>query len=420
MAAFLQPLVGLFVLVFVAWAASEARRKFPWRWALGAISVQLVLAFLFLRVGILQTALGQLGQAVRALEEASRAGSAYMFGYLGGAPLPFETKADANTLIIAFQILPIILVTAALAAILWHWRILPALIHALSWALSRTLGIGGAAGLGTAANFFLGVVESPLVVRAYIARMSRSELFMVMTAGLSTVSGAVLVLYASVIDDVVSNATGHILTASLISLPAALLFARIMIPGDARTGAENFGDALRYDNTLDALVKGVEDGLRVFLSVLAMLIVVFALVYLCNLLLALLPDVAGEPLSVNRIFGWVFAPLVVTLGIPVQEAGVAGQLMGTKAILNEFIAYQELATLEEGALSARSAVIMTYALCGFANLASIGLQLATFSTLAPERRAEIASMGWRAWFAGNLASAATACVAAITLPVSTL
>lgn len=416
MISFLQPLFGLGILALIAWSVSENRALFPWRWAIGAVLLQIILAALFLRVVPLQNMLGAAGEMVHALERASRAGSSYMFGYLGGAPLPFDQKPDVSTLIIAFQILPIILVTAALSALLWHWRILPMLIRALGWFLKKSLGIGGAAGLGTAANFFLGVVESPLVVRAYIHQLSRAELFMIMTAGLATVSGAVLVLYASVINGVVADATGHILTASLISLPAALLFARILVPGESTLQAPSFSQALRYESSLDALVKGVEDGLRVFLNVMAMLIVVFALVYLANEFLALFPDVSGQALSVNRIFGWVFAPLVMAFGIPISEAGVAGQLMGSKAILNEFIAYQELASLEDGALSQRSAAIMTYALCGFANLASIGLQLATFSTLAPERRSEIASLGWRAWLAGNLASGATASVAALTLP----
>lgn len=239
---------------------------------------------------------------------------------------------------------------------------------------------------------------------------------MVMVAGLATVSGAVLVLYASVVKSVVSDATGHILTASLISLPAALLFARIMVPGERKTDAAAFDQSIKYDNTLDALVNGVEDGLRVFLSVMAMLIVIFALVYLTNEVLALAPLVGGEPLSVNRIFGWIFAPLVLAFGVPWEDALIAGQLMGTKAILNEFIAYQQLANLADGAVSSRSAVIMTYALCGFANLASVGLQLTTFATLAPSRRAEIASLGARAWIAGNLATGSTAAVAALTLP----
>ncbi|UTW54778.1 NupC/NupG family nucleoside CNT transporter [Kordiimonas sp. SCSIO 12610] len=411
----IQPVLGLMFLIFVAWLFSENRRAFPLKWSIGAVILQLVLAFLLLRIEFLQNVIAKAGVLIQVLEKASRAGSAYMFGYLGGGELPFDVKEGSSTLIIAFEILPIILVMAAISAILWHWRVLPKAIKGLSFALQRTLGVSGAVGLGTGANFFLGVVESPLIIRAYIAQMGRTELFMVMVAGLSTVSGAVLVLYASVIEGVVSDATGHILTASLISLPASLLFAKIMVPGETKTKGTDFDQSIKYDSTLDALVSGVEDGLKVFLSVMAMLIVIFALVFIINELLGILPSVSGEPLTVNRIFGWIFSPIVLAFGIPYEEAHVAGQLMGTKAILNEFIAYQHLSTLSETELSPRSAIIMTYALCGFANLASIGLQIATFGALAPSKRSEVASLGWRAWLAGNLTTGTTAAVAAIIL-----
>ncbi len=415
---FIQPLVGLAGLMALAWAFSEDRSRFPLRWAFAACAIQLILAVLFLRVPFLQKLLASAGAGVAALERAARAGSSFMFGHLGGAPLPYETVDGANSLIIAFQILPIIMVTAALAALLWHWRILPILIKGLSFTLEKTLNIGGAASLGTAANFFLGVVESPLIIRAYLNAMTRSEIFIVMVAGLATVSGAVLVLYASILEGVIHDATGHILTASLISLPAALLFGRIMVPDENMTQSNRdtrFEASIQYDSTLDALVRGVEDGLKVFLSVMAMLIVVIALVHLTNEALGLLPNVGGNPLSVARIFGWFFAPIVMMFGIPFEEALTAGQLMGTKSILNEFLAYQQLSSLPEGTLSARSTIIMTYALCGFANLGSIGLQLATFSTLVPQRRSEITAMAWRAWFAGNLATGATASIAALVI-----
>ncbi|WP_438726578.1 NupC/NupG family nucleoside CNT transporter [Parasphingorhabdus sp. DH2-15] len=415
----LQPLLGICVLVAIAWVFAEKRQNLPWRWVAGAIALHLVLALVLLRFEPARLFLAGAGSVVTTLEQASKAGSSYMFGYLGGAPLPFETKTNANTLIIAFEILPIILVTAALSALLWHWRILPIIIQAMGWALRRSLGVSGTVGLGTAANFFLGVVESPLVIRAYIASMPRSDLFMVMTAGMATVSGAVLVLYASVIDDLVPQAAGHIITASLISLPAALLFARIMVPPDATQSQPEIeteaAQSIRYESSLDAVVQGVEDGLKVFLSVMAMLIVVFALIFIADAILAQLPYVDSQALSVSRIFGWIFAPIVWLFGVPWQDALVAGQLMGSKAILNEFIAYQQMAQLAPDALSPRSMIIMTYAMCGFANLASIGLQLATFSSLAPARRADIVSLGWRAWLAGNLASGATAAIVALTI-----
>ena len=413
--AFLQPACGLGILVALAWLLSEDRRRFSWRWVVGAVGLQIALAFVFLNVPVLWRGLARVGAGVAALDRASRAGSSYMFGYLGGAPLPFEPIGGIRPLVIAFEILPIIIVTAALAALLWHWRVLPTLIRAFSWLLQRGLGIGGAVGLGTAANLFLGVVESPLVLRAYLTQMSRAELFMVMTAGLATVSGVVLVLYATLIEPVIANATAHILTASLISLPAALLFARVMVPGESHTGAEDFDRTIAYAGSMDAITRGTRDGLDVFLNVMAMLIVLFAFVHLSNEILALLPAVGGEALTLQRLFGWAFAPVVLLFGIPWSEAQTAGQLMGTKAILNEFIAYQQLAALEPNALSPRSALIMTYAMCGFANLGSIGLQIATFSTLAPTRRAEVAALGAKAWLAGNLATGATGAVAALVL-----
>lgn len=411
----LQPLLGILVLVAIGWALSEDRRAFNPRWTAGALAIQIVIALVLLKVPPLWQGLAALGEGVAALERASRAGSAYMFGYLGGAPLPFEPLEGRSTLIIAFEILPIVIVTAALSALLWHWRVLSAIIRGMSWALQKSLGIGGAAGLGTAANFFLGVVESPLLLRAWIRELSRAELFMVMTAGLATVSGVVLVLYATLIEPVVPGATGHILTASLLSLPAALLFARLMVPGPSTTGAEDFDRSISYTSSLDALTRGTEDGLKVFLSVMAMLIVVLALVHLVDSALGLLPEAGGTALTLDRITGWLFAPLVWLFGIPWAEAGTAGSLMGTKAVLNEFIAYQRLAALEPGALSPRSAMIMTYAMCGFANLASVGLQIATFATLAPERRAEVAGLGLKAWLAGNLATGTTGAVAALVL-----
>lgn len=415
---FIQPLLGLAGLIAIAWSLSENRKVFPWRWVLIAVGFQIGLAILFLRIPFLQKGLAGAGAGVSALERASRAGSSFMFGHLGGAPVPYETELGANTLIIAFQILPIIMVTAALAALLWHWRILPLLIKGLSLTLEKSLSIGGATSLGTAANFFMGVVESPLIIRTYLATMSRSEIFIIMVAGLATVSGSVLVLYASILEGIISDATGHILTASLISLPASLLFGRIMVPGDTNTDKTidtNFETSIQYGSTLDALVRGVEDGLKVFLSVMAMLIVVIALVHLANEILTLLPEFGGAPLSVARIFGWLFAPIVWLFGIPLSEAITAGQLMGTKSILNEFLAFQQLASLSEGALSPRSSIIMTYALCGFANLGSVGLQLATFSTLVPQRREEISALAWRAWIAGNLATGTTAAVAALVI-----
>jgi CNT family concentrative nucleoside transporter len=411
----LQSCAGILLILLLAWSASENRRQLPsWRWIAGAIGLQLLLAIVILLVPQVWEALRALNVGVVAVERATLEGSSYMFGYLGGAPLPFELKPGASSpVVIAFQILPLVITMSAIAALLWHWGVLRAIVRGLSWALQRTMGVSGVIGLNAGANVFLGVVEAPLVVRAYLASMSRSELFAVMTLGMSTVSGVVLVLYAQTLSKTLDNAFGHILAASLICLPATLLIARILVPGDNRTVADRASGDLRYESSMDAIVRGTLDGLQLFLAVIAVIIVVFSLVALVNEMFGALPDVAGAPLTLQRLFGWLFAPLMWALGIPWTEAQTAGTLMGVKAILNEYVAYLQLAGLPSRTLSPRSTLISVYAMCSFANLASIGLGVSTLTTLCPERRAEIVRFGFKSWFAGNLASAMTGAIVGI-------
>ncbi|MBA3864427.1 MAG: nucleoside:proton symporter [Alphaproteobacteria bacterium HGW-Alphaproteobacteria-9] len=408
----LRGLIGLAVLVALAWGFSEDRRSHPgWRWMLGALALQGLLAVLIVRVPVVWQAVGLANSAVSAIEQATLKGSAYMFGYLGGAPLPFALAEGAQPpLIIAFQILPLVIVFSALAALLWHWGVLRWLVNGLSFLLRRSLGVSGVVGLSGGSNMFLGVVESPLVVRAYFDRMTRAELFQVMVLAMATISGAILILYATTLRETVPDAVGHMISASLISLPAALLIARLMVPGtpeDAKTAVEKDEPGLRYESSIDAIVKGTMDGMALFLAVIAVIIVVFALVALTDQVLALLPLIDGEAISLKRVMGWVFAPFMWLLGVPWGEAQAAGGLMGTKAILNEYVAYLELAALPDGTFGARSLLIVTYALCGVANLASVGLLVSTIGTLCPERRAEAAGLGMKSWLAGNLATAMT-------------
>ncbi|MDT8279352.1 MAG: nucleoside transporter C-terminal domain-containing protein [Erythrobacter sp.] len=408
----LRGLIGLAVLVALAWGFSEDRRSHPgWRWMLGALALQGLLAVLIVRVPVVWQAVGLANSAVSAIEQATLKGSAYMFGYLGGAPLPFALAEGAQPpLIIAFQILPLVIVFSALAALLWHWGVLRWLVNGLSFLLRRSLGVSGVVGLSGGANMFLGVVESPLVVRAYFDRMTRAELFQVMVLAMATISGAILILYATTLRATVPDAVGHMISASLISLPAALLIARLMVPGtpeDAKTAVKKDEPGLRYESSIDAIVKGTMDGMALFLAVIAVIIVVFALVALTDQVLALLPLIDGEAISLKRVMGWVFAPFMWLLGVPWGEAQAAGGLMGTKAILNEYVAYLELAALPDGTFGPRSLLIVTYALCGVANLASVGLLVSTIGTLCPERRAEAAGLGMKSWLAGNLATAMT-------------
>jgi concentrative nucleoside transporter, CNT family len=334
-----------------------------------------------------------------------------MFGYLGGAELPFALKDGAQPpLVIAFQILPLVIVFSALAALLWHWGVLRWIVNGLAFVLRRSLGVSGVVGLSGGASVFLGVVEAPLVTRAYFGQMSRTELFQVMTLTMATISGAILILYATTLRAVVPDATGHMISASLISLPAALLIARLMVPGtaeDTQTAVEKGEPGLKYESSIDAIIRGTMDGMQLFLAVIAVIITVFALVALVDQVLALLPLIEGEAVSLKRLFGWLFAPFMWLLGVPWSEAQAAGGLMGTKAILNEYVAYLELAALPAGTLGPRATLIVTYALCGVANLASVGLLVSTIGTLCPERRAEAAGLGMKSWVAGNLASAMT-------------
>lgn len=362
----LQSAFGLALIVALAWAFSENRRAFSLRAVAVGLAIQIGLALVLLKLPASQGALLALNGVVDALTEATRAGTGFVFGYVGGGEPPFEASAPQNSFILAFQALPLVLVMSALSAVLWHWRILGWVTRGFGYVLQKTMGIGGAVGLASAANAFVGMVEAPLLIRPYLERLTRAELFMTMTVGLATVSGTVLVLYASIIAPVVPGALGQILVASLISLPAGILIARLMVPEEPYATPTGIGEDvpfLEYQSSMDAVTRGTFEGLQLLLNIIAMLVVMVALVALVNIVLALLPDVAGEALTLQRMLGWVFAPLVWAMGVPASEMQLAGQLMGTKTILNEFIAYLNLAGLPEGALSDRSTLIMVYALC---------------------------------------------------------
>ena len=287
-----QGLVGMALITLGAWALSEDRRARPGlRWILGALLLQALIALVVVRVPFVWSVIGLANHAVAAIEKATLVGSSYMFGYTGGAPAPFVLKEGAGSpMIIAFQILPLIIVYSALAALLWQWGVLSRIVAGLSWALRRTLGVSGVVGLSSGASIFLGVVEAPLVVRAYFERMSRSELFAVMTLAMATISGAILVLYAQTLARTVPDAVGHMISASLISLPAAILIARLMVPGGGSTEASVEETGLRYDSIIDAIVRGTMDGVQLFLAVIGMIIVIFALVALADQVLALAPE----------------------------------------------------------------------------------------------------------------------------------
>lgn len=406
----IQSAFGLIVLMVLAWLVSEKRRQIPYKVVVAGVATQLLIAVIFLKVPIFQNFFIALNGLVLALQESTTAGTAMVFGYLGGGPLPFEASAPGNLFILAFRALPLILVMSALSALLFYWKVLPYIVRGFAWFLTKTLGIGGAEGLGVAGNVFVGMVEAPLFIRPYLKQMTRSELFTLMTAGMATIAGTVMVLYAAILGEVMPDVLGHILTASIISVPAAIVIAKIMIPETSPLTEGNMDLDQKAHNSMDAITNGTLQGVQLLINIVAMLIVLVAFVHLINIIMGILPNWHGKPITLQLIMGWMAAPVVWLMGIPWSEAPVAGSLMATKTILNEFVAYLDLSQLPAGTLSQRSTLIMIYAMCGFANPGSLGIMIGGMGTMAPERRNEIVSLGLRSILAGTLATCMTGAV----------
>ena len=400
----------------IAWLLSENRRAVPWRVVIAGALLQFLLAAALLKVPFFRDAFLALNEVLGALDRATQAGSRFVFGYLAGGEQPFDERPATSSFVLAFRALPLMLVVSALSSLLFYWKILPAVVRSLSRVLERAMGIGGAVGLSAAANVFVGMVEAPLLIRPYLAAMSRGELFIVMTCGMAGVAGTVMALYGVILGSVVPNAIGHILSASVISVPAAILIAAVMVPPTGEPTSGRLAPAQTAASSMDAITRGTLDGLQLLLSIVAMLIVLIALVTLVNLALGALPSWGGEVVTLQRVLGWIMAPLVWLAGVPWHEAGTAGALMGTKTVLNEFIAYVDLSKLPSDALSARSRLIMTYALCGFANFGSLGILIGGLAAMAPERRGEIVALGLRSIVAGTLATVMAAAVVGLLVP----
>ncbi|MBW2483568.1 MAG: nucleoside:proton symporter [Deltaproteobacteria bacterium] len=409
----IQSIAGLLVFAGIAWCLSENRRKASLKIAVVGIGIQLVVGLILLKLPVFREFFLFLNRMVLFLQDATTAGTSFVFGYLGGADLPFKEPFPGASFILAFRALPLVLLMSALSALLFYWKILPVVVRAFSWALQKTMGVGGAEGLGVSANIFVGMVESPLFIRPYLKDMTRSEIFTLMTCGMATIAGTVMVLYASILSDKITDVMGHILTASIISVPAAITIAKIMVP---ETGAPTTGKLTAAEpasSSMDAVTKGTLQGVELLINIIAMLVVLVALVYLANLILGLLPNFGGEPVTLQRVLGIVMAPVVWLMGIPWHETATAGTLMGTKTILNELLAYIDLSRLPPDALSPRSLLIMTYAMCGFANPGSLGIMIGGMGTMAPSRRNEIVALGVRSIIAGTLATCMTGAVVGI-------
>jgi CNT family concentrative nucleoside transporter len=401
----LQPVLGIIALIAFAWAISENRAGVPWRKVAIGLGLTFVLALLLLKVPPVRVIFAAVNDGVDAIAAATRAGTSFVFGYIGGGPLPFEPEFPGGEFILAFQALPLVLVMSVLTTLLFYWRILPPIVRGFAWLLERTLGVGGAVGLSTAANIFVGMVEAPLFIRPYLAKLTRHELFVVMTGGMAGIAGTVFVLYATILKPLVPDVAGHLLVASVLGAPVAIFISQVMVP---EADGHATGGALQPQpvaaSTMDAIVKGTTVGLELLLNICAMLIVLVALVHLANAILSLLPEIAGAPITLQRILGIVMAPVCWLIGIPWAEAVTAGGLMGVKTILNEFIAYVQLAALPADALSERSRLIMIYAMCGFANFGSLGIMIGGLTTMCPERRDDILSLGWKTIVSGTLST----------------
>ncbi|UJX39849.1 nucleoside:proton symporter [Desulfovibrio sp. JY] len=408
-----QSLLGLAALVLVAMALSERRGVIPWRLVLGGLGLQVAIAAFMLKAPFLRGLFMALNALVAAMDEATRAGTAFVFGYVGGGPAPFAVTDQSSAFILGFQALPLVIVIAALTALLYYWKILPKVVRGFSLILEKSMGIGGVLGVGSAGCVFLGMIEAPLLIRPYMERMTRSELFAMMATGMSCIAGTMLMLYATVLKSVIPDAVGHILTASVIHAPAALVMAALMIPESEPPTLGRKLPASPASGAMDAIVSGTADGLKLFWSIVATLLVFVALVKLANIMLALFPEVAGAPLTLERMLGFLLAPAAWLLGVPWAEAATAGSLLGTKIVLNEFIAFIDMAKLPAGALSEHSRLIMTYAMCSFANCGSVGILLAGLTSLCPSRKHEITALGGRALVAGVLASLMTGTVVGI-------
>ena len=402
----MQAIFGVLVFVALAYLLSENKRAIAWRAVALGIGLQFVLAVLLLKIPLVSQLLFGLNQFVVAIEAATTAGTVFLFGYLGGGEPPFDIAAADVPYLFAFRVLPQVIVFSVIVALLWYWRILPLFVKGLGWLLRKTMRVGGAVGTAGAASLFLGMVEAPLVIRAYLAGLSRSELFTVMTLGMSTVAGSMLVLYASILQSLIPGIVGHIITASLINIVGAIYVSRLMIPEQASAVSSDLAVDMGYISTVDALTRGTRDGLMLAVNVGAMLLVLISLVALVNGLLSVI-TFFDAPMSIERALGWLFAPAAWLLGIPWSEAPAAGTLLGTKLALNELIAYIQLAQQGDGFAPATRQILL-YALCGFANLGSLGILLGGLAILVPERREEVLAIAPRSIVSGTLVTLNTA------------
>ena len=411
----MQGIFGLFSILLIAYAFSEARKAILFKPIIIAVLIHFILTIIFLKLPFFKEIFLLLNEVVLVLEKATTAGTSFVFGYLGGGKAPFEITNQGAMFMLAFKALPLVLVISALSYLLYYYRILPIIVKTLSYLLQKSLNVSGSVGLGVSANAFVGMIESPLLIKPYLKDMTRGEIFSIMVAGMSTIAGTMMVLYANILSSQIPNAMGHILTASILNVISTLIISLLIIPHGNDGQQDKIELPQMASSGMDAIVTGTADGIKLLINIIAMLIVLVALVSLVNQLLHFLPEIEGQPITLQRILGFIMAPLTFLIGIPASEITTTGSLMGTKVILNELIAYIDLLNLPTDALQERSKIIMVYAMCGFANIGSLGIMIGGMTAMSPSIRDTIISLGIKSVFAGVLATCFTATVVGLII-----
>ena len=399
-----RALLGILLIYGVCWVLSEKRKLFPFRLIIGATIMQFVFALILFGIPFVRAILFKANDVVDGLQNATRAGTSFVFGYVGDNVAAQQLMDGSPPPLFFFQILPIVIVVAALSAILWHWRILQWVTNGFAYIFQRAMGLGGATSLAVSANVFMGMTEAPVLIRPYIKGMTRSELLIMMTAGFATIAGSVLVVYGAFLEGKMDNPLAQLLTASIMAAPAAVAVALCLIPETTPATERMKEPDFSYSSTMDAFSTGASDGLKIVLNIATMLIAALALLWLVNAGLGAFPDVAGAPLSIERILGWIFAPLMYMIGVPMGEAAQSGSLMGVKTVLTEFVAFLQLAEVPQDAMDPRTRIITAHAICGFANFGSMGILICGLSIVEPARRDDFLALAWRTLLAGTLAT----------------
>ena len=406
-----RALIGMALIFAIAWGLSENKKKFPVKIVLGAVAIQFAFALILFGIDPIRDGLFGANKVVDQLIAATAYGTQFVFGPIFGTQAGWEAHVGQPGPIFAVHLLPLIIVVAALSAILWHWHILRWVTKGFASIFRRFMGLGGATSLAVSANIFMGMTEAPVLIKPYLRGMTRSEIFILMTAGFATVAGSVLVLYGAFLTPTMPHALGQLLAASLIAAPAAVALALVMVPETVDEKQRAHEPDFEYESTMDAFATGASDGLKILANIVTMLIAALALLYLVNAALGAIPiEIGGLRLSIERILGWLFMPLMYMVGVPFDEAAKSGSLIGVKTVLTEFIAFLQLAEIPADEMTQRTRMITAHAINGFANFGSIGILIGGLSIIEPSRRTTFLELAWKTLIAGTLATCLSAAV----------